>query len=116
MPETMDGLSMDLERANMDKLRTVFPECFAEGKLDIDKLLSLCGEYISNDFEKYRFEWKGKADCLKLAQKRSGGTLRPYPEESVGWDTTQNLYIEGDNLEVLKLLQTTYFRLYRPAL
>lgn len=110
MPETMDGLSMDLERANMDKLRAVFPECFAEGKLDIDKLLSLCGEYISNDFEKYRFEWKGKADCLKLAQKRSGGTLRPCPEESVGWDTTQNLYIEGDNLEVLKLLQTTYFR------
>ena len=110
MPETMDGLSMDLERANMDKLRAVFPECFAEGKLDIDKLLSLCGEYSSNDFEKYRFEWKGKADCLKLAQKRSGGTLRPCPEESVGWGTTQNLYIEGDNLEVLKLLQTTYFR------
>ncbi|MBE6070200.1 MAG: site-specific DNA-methyltransferase [Clostridium lundense] len=110
MPDTMDGLSMDLKRANMDKLRAVFPECFAEGKLDIDKLLSLCGEYITNDFEKYRFEWKGKTDCLKLAQKRSTGTLRPCPDESVGWDTTRNLYIEGDNLEVLKLLQTTYFR------
>lgn len=110
MPDMIDGLSMDLERENMDKLRAVFPECFAEGKLDIDKLLSLCGEYISNDFEKYRFEWKGKADCLKLAQKRSTGTLRPCPDESVGWDTTRNLYIEGDNLEVLKLFQTTYFR------
>ena len=110
MPDTIDGLSMDLERTNMDKLRAVFPECFADGKLDIDKLLSLCGEYVSNDFEKYRFEWKGKADCLKLAQKRSTGTLRPCPDESVGWDTTRNLYIEGDNLEVLKLLQTTYFR------
>lgn len=110
MPEIMDGMSMDLERANMDKLRSVFPECFAEGKLDIDKLLSLCGEYVSNDFEKYKFEWKGKADCLKLAQKRSTGTLRPCPEESVNWDTTQNLYIEGDNLEVLKLLQTAYYR------
>lgn len=110
MPEMMDGMSMDLERANMDKLRSVFPECFAEGKLDIDKLLSLCGEYVSNDFEKYKFEWKGKADCLKLAQKRSIGTLRPCPEESVNWDTTQNLYIEGDNLEVLKLLQTAYYR------
>lgn len=109
-PDMIDGLSMDLERANMDKLRAVFPECFAEGKLDIDKLLSLCGEYVTNDFEKYRFEWKGKADCLKLAQKRSTGTLRPCPDESVGWDTTRNLYIEGDNLEVLKLLQTTYFR------
>ena len=101
---------MNLEQANMDKLRAVFPECFAEGKLDIDKLLALCGEYISNDFEKYKFEWKGKAECLKLAQKRSNGTLRPCPEESVNWETTQNLYIEGDNLEVLKLLQTTYYR------
>lgn len=110
MPEMIDGMSMNLEQANMDKLRAVFPECFAEGKLDIDKLLALCGEYIGNDFEKYKFEWKGKAECLKLAQKRSTGTLRPCPEESVDWDTTQNLYIEGDNLEVLKLLQTAYYR------
>ena len=110
MPEMIDGMSMNLEQANIDKLRAVFPECFAEGKLDIDKLLALCGEYIGNDFEKYKFEWKGKAECLKLAQKRSTGTLRPCPEESVDWDTTQNLYIEGDNLEVLKLLQTAYYR------
>lgn len=110
MPEMIEGMSMNLEGANMDKLRTVFPECFAEGKLDIDKLLSLCGEYIDNDFEKYKFEWKGKAECLKLAQKRSTGTLRPCPEESVNFDETQNLYIEGDNLEVLKLLQTAYYR------
>ena len=110
MSNTMDGLSMNIEQANMDKLKAVFPECFAEGKLDIDKLLSLCGEYIDNDFEKYKFEWKGKAECLRLAQKRSTGTLRPCPEESVNFDTTQNLYIEGDNLEVLKLLQTAYYR------
>ncbi len=110
MPETIDGLSMNIEQTNKDKLKTVFPECFAEGKLDIDKLLGLCGEYIDNDFEKYKFEWKGKADCLKLAQKRSAGTLRPCPEESVNFDTTQNLYIEGDNLEVLKLLQSAYYR------
>lgn len=106
----LDGLSMNIEQTNMDKLKSVFPECFAEGKLDIDKLLSLCGEYIDNDFEKYKFEWKGKAECLRLAQKRSAGTLRPCPEESVNWDTTKNLYIEGDNLEVLKLLQTAYYR------
>lgn len=110
MPETIDGLSMNIEQTNKDKLKTVFPECFAEGKLDIDKLLGLCGEYIDNDFEKYKFEWKGKAECLKLAQKRSTGTLRPCPEESVNFDTTQNLYIEGDNLEVLKLLQSAYYR------
>lgn len=110
MIETTDGLSMNIERANMDKLKAVFPECFAEGKLDIDKLLGLCGEYIDNDFEKYKFEWNGKSECLKLAQKRSAGTLRPCPEESVNFDTTQNLYIEGDNLEVLKLLQNAYYR------
>lgn len=110
MADIMDGMSMNLEQANMDKLKAAFPECFAEGKLDIDKLLSLCGEYIDNDFEKYKFEWKGKSESLRLAQKRSTGTLRPCLEDSVNWDTTQNLYIEGDNLEVLKLLQTAYFR------
>lgn len=110
MNETIDGMSMNIEHINMEKLKSVFPECFTEGKLDIDKLLSLCGEYIDNDFEKYKFEWKGKAECLRLAQKRSTGTLRPCPEESVNWDTTKNLYIEGDNLEVLKLLQTAYYR------
>lgn len=106
----MDGMSMDLEQTNIEKLRSVFPECFSENKLDIDKLLALCGEYTDNDFEKYKFEWKGKADCLRLAQKRSTGTLRPCVEESVNWDSTENLYIEGDNLEVLKLLQTAYYR------
>ena len=105
----LDGLSMDLENSNMEKLKTVFPECFSEGKLDIDKLLSLCGEYIDNDFEKYKFEWKGKSECLHLAQKRSTGTLRPCREESVNFDDTNNVYIEGDNLEVLKLLQTAYY-------
>ena len=105
----LDGLSMDLENTNMEKLKAVFPECFAEGKLDIDKLLSLCGEYIDNDFEKYKFEWKGKSESLRLAQKRSTGTLRPCKEESVNFDDTQNIYIEGDNLEVLKLLQTAYY-------
>lgn len=108
--DKLDGMSMDLEQTNMDKLHEVFPECFSEGKLDIDKLLSLCGEYIDNDFEKYKFEWNGKSECLRLAQKRSTGTLRPCPEESINWDSTQNLYIEGDNLEVLKLLQTSYYR------
>ncbi|MBE7047728.1 MAG: site-specific DNA-methyltransferase, partial [Ruminococcaceae bacterium] len=105
----IDGMSMDIEQTEMEKLKSVFPQCFAEGKLDIDKLLGLCGEYIDNDFEKYKFEWKGKMDSLKLAQKRSTGTLRPCKAESVNFDETQNLYIEGDNLEVLKLLQTAYY-------
>lgn len=74
----------------------------------MDKLLSLCMEYIYNDFEKYKLS--GKAKCFCLAQKRSEGTLRHCHEESVNWDTTKNLYIEGDNLGVLKLLQTSYYR------
>ena len=110
MSDKLDGQSMDLEQEARERLRAVFPDCFAEGKLDIDKLLTMCGEYITNDFEKYKFEWKGKSECLQLAQRRSTGTLRPCEEESVNFDETQNLYIEGDNLEVLKLLQTAYFR------
>ncbi len=110
MNNKIDGMSMDIEKSNLDKLRSVFPDCVVEGKLDIDKLMSLCGEYVDNDFEKYKFEWKGKAEGLRLAQKRSSGTLRPCVEESVDFDTTKNLYIEGDNLEVLKLLQTAYYR------
>lgn len=116
MSEKIDGMSMDIEATNLEKLKSLFPECVSEGKLDIDKLLSLCGEYIDNDFEKYSFSWKGKAECLRLAQKRSTGTLRPCESESAGKDGTpgkfdsDNLYIEGDNLEVLKLLQTAYYR------
>lgn len=106
----MDGMSMNIEQTEMEKLKAVFPQCFAEGKLDIDKLLSLCGEYIDNDFEKYKFEWKGKSECYRIAGKRSTGTLRPCKEESVDFDKTNNLYIEGDNLEVLKLLQSAYYR------
>ena len=110
MENKIEGLSMDIEAANKEKLKSIFPECFIDEKLDVDKLLSLCGEYITDDFEKYEFRWKGKSECLRLAQKRSSGTLLPCPNESIGFDTTQNLYIEGDNLEVLKLLQKSYFR------
>lgn len=77
--QAMDGLSMNIEQTNLEKLRSVFPECVSEGKLDIDKLLSLCGEYIDNDFEKYKFEWNGKANCLWLAQKRSTGPPASLP-------------------------------------
>ncbi|MEG2164178.1 MAG: site-specific DNA-methyltransferase [Bacteroidales bacterium] len=110
MENKLDGASLDIEQMERERLKVVFPQCFIEGKLDIDKLLNLCGEYIDNDFEKYKFEWHGKGDALKLAQRRSMGTLRPCVEDSVAWDTTENLYIEGDNLEVLKLLQTAYYR------
>jgi len=108
--DKINGMSMDVEQTERSKLQALFPQCFKEDKLDIDMLLNLCGEYIDEDFEKYKFEWKGKAECFRIAGKRSTGTLRPCPEESVAFDATKNLYIEGDNLEVLKLLQQSYFR------
>ena len=98
----MDGKSLDIEASEKEKLKSLFPQCFTEDKLDIDKLLSLCGEYIDNDFEKYKFEWNGKSACYRTIAVPTLATLRPCPEDSVDFDKTNNLYIEGDNLEVLK--------------
>lgn len=109
MEEFVDGLSMDIEGNELKKLRKIFPQCFSDGKLDVDRLLNICGEYQQEDYEKYKFEWKGKAECFQIAGKRTTGTLRPCVDESVNFDDTQNLYIEGDNLEVLKILQKSYF-------
>lgn len=106
----VEATSLDVTATEKEKLKAVFPECFNEGKLDIDKLLSLCGEFIDNDFEKYNFEWNGKSACYRTIATPTLATLRPYPEESVDFDKTNNLYIEGDNLEVLKILQKAYFR------
>lgn len=111
--ERVSSQSMDIEKADLEKFRAVFPQCFSEGKLDISKLLALFGQYDDNDFEKYKFEWKGKSECYRIAGKRSTGTLRPCPEESVNFDTTNNIYIEGDNLEVLKLLQSSYYNMVK---
>ena len=107
--EKVSSQSMDVEEVELNKLKTLFPQCFAEGKLDTEKLLSLVGKYAVKDHERYNFEWKGKADCYRLAALRSQATLRPCPAESVNFDTTKNLYIEGDNLEVLKTLQKAYY-------
>lgn len=108
--DKISGQSMDIEKADLEKFRSVFPQCFSEGKININKLLALFGEYDDNDFEKYKFEWKGKSECYRIAGKRSTGTLRPCPSESVDFENTKNMYIEGDNLEVLKLLQASYYR------
>lgn len=107
--EKMTSRSMDIEEAEQNKLRGVFPQCFIDGKLDVEKLLALVGNYTDKERERYSFEWNGKGQCYKTAAQRSAGTLRPCKDDSVQFDTTQNLYIEGDNLEVLKLLQKAYF-------
>ena len=106
----LDGGSYNSVKERIEALKRLFPEAVNEGMLDYDTLMTLLGDEFDNEHEKYRFEWKGKLNALKLAQKRSTATLRPYKEESVDWDSTKNLYIEGDNLEVLKLLQQGYLR------
>ena len=106
--ETLDGKSMDVVADNIEKLRSIFPEVFCEDKIDFEKLQEVLGNYIEDKEERYRFEWNGKSQAIRIAQTPSTGTLRPCKEESKNWDTTQNLYIEGDNLEVLKLLQKSY--------
>ena len=93
---------------NLEHLKTLFPEVFSEGKIDFEVLKQLLGDEVDEHEEKYGLNWHGKRQARQLALTPSTGTLRPCPEESVDWETTQNLMIEGDNLEVLKLLQKSY--------
>ena len=104
-PETR---SADVVAENLEHLKVLFPEAFTEGKVDFDVLRQLLGGAVDEREEKYGLNWHGKRQARQLALTPSTGTLRPCPEESVDWDTTQNLMIEGDNLEVLKLLQKSY--------
>ncbi|CAJ0558661.1 site-specific DNA-methyltransferase [Providencia stuartii] len=109
IPE-VDSKSMDIVADNISKLKELFPEAFTEGKVDFDALKEVLGNYIDGREERYSFTWNGKSKARMLAQTPSTGTLRPCKEESVDWNTTQNLFIEGDNLEVLKLLQKSYHK------
>lgn len=104
-PETQ---SADLVAQNIEALKSLFPEICVEGKIDFDVLRQVLGDTLEEREEKYGLNWHGKRRARQLALTPSIGTLRPCPEESVDWDTTQNLMIEGDNLEVLKLLQKSY--------
>lgn len=104
----LDGKTVDIAEENIAKLKEIFPDVFCEDKVDFDKLRGVLGDYIDDNKERYNFTWNGKGRARKLAKTPSTGTLLPCKEESKDWDTTQNLYIEGDNLEVLKLLQKSY--------
>lgn len=106
--EKLSMESSDITQENINKIKELFPQVVTEGKIDFDLLKTILGEQIENQNERYQFTWNGKSDTIRFAQKPSTGTLRPDKESSKNWDTTENLYIEGDNLEVLKLLQKTY--------
>ncbi|MDG4812024.1 site-specific DNA-methyltransferase [Hydrogenovibrio sp. 3SP14C1] len=107
--QQLPGKSMDLTEHNTEQLKLLFPNVFSEGKIDFEALKSELGEAVEESNERYQFTWAGKEQAKRIATTPTLGTLRPAPEESVNWDTTENMYIEGDNLEVLKLLQKSYF-------
>ncbi|EFO2096466.1 site-specific DNA-methyltransferase [Escherichia coli O19] len=107
-PEMPELQSMNITADNITKLKSLFPEAFNENGIDFDVLKQLLGENVDEKEERYGLNWHGKRQARQLALTPSCGTLRPCKDESVDWHNTKNLMIEGDNLEVLKLLQKSY--------
>ncbi|CAD6010768.1 site-specific DNA-methyltransferase [Escherichia coli] len=107
-PEMPELQSMNITADNITKLKSLFPEAFNENGIDFDVLKQLLGENVDEKEERYGLNWHGKRQARQLALTPSRGTLRPCKDESVDWHNTKNLMIEGDNLEVLKLLQKSY--------
>ena len=103
---SLDSGDPDAERKQ--QLAELFPEAFEDGKIDIDALRDALGDIVDDGDERYAFTWPGKRDAIRQSQIPSTATLRPQKDKSVDWDDTKNIYIEGDNLEVLKLLQHSY--------
>lgn len=106
---TMDGYSQIPKEERIKILQSVMPEIFDEGKIDWEKLRAVLGEDVNFTDERYRLNWAGKSDAFRVMQEASTATLVPCREESVDFDNTQNIFIEGENMEVLKVLQKSYF-------
>ena len=108
-PEKFDLHSQNIAEDRRQELLRLFPEIRTDGdKFDFERLKLALGETVDVGKERYGMNWPGKAECFKTIQAPSLGTLRPCPDESVNFHTTEHLIIEGDNLEVLKLLQKSY--------
>src|SRR5258708_3173710 len=101
--------SGDVLEGQVARLRDLFPDVFVEGKIDFDKLKTTLGAAAESGPGRFHFGWAGKDDAISLLQTPSAGTLVPCPEESINFESTGNVFIEGDNLEVLKLLFKPYF-------
>jgi len=106
----MEKTTPGIVQGQIERLKRIFPECVVEGEVDFDLLRATLGEAdaLTSD-NAYTFTWAGKEDAFRAIQTPSGASLRPAPEESVNWDETRHLFIEGENLEVLKLLYKSYF-------
>ena len=105
----MNGESLDIKQDRLQKLKELFPEVFTENQVDWEKLKAALGEDINFANERYVLNWAGKSDAFKILQQPTTATLKPISEESINFDTTENLFIEGENLEVLKVLQKAYY-------
>lgn len=105
----MNGESLNILQDRLEKLKSDFPEIFTEGKIDIEKFKATFTDDINFNNERYVLNWAGKSDAFKVLQIPTTATLKPQPEESVNFDTTENIFIEGENLEVLKVLQKSYY-------
>src|SRR6218665_804338 len=105
----MNGESLNITQDNLDKLQTLFPGIFSEGKIDWEKFKAVFANDVNFANERYVLNWAGKADAFKALQTPTTATLKPQPEESVNFDATENVFIEGENLEVLKVLQKSYY-------
>ena len=105
----MDGKSLDIKQEKIERLKEVMPEAFTEGKVDWEKLKATFGEDIEFKNERYVLNWGGKSDAFRVLQAPTTATLSPDRDESVNFDDTGNVFIEGENLEVLKVLQKSYF-------
>jgi len=108
-PEKMPLTSMDIAAEKREALKQLFPEVFAEDRIDFDQLKRVLGDWVEPGKERFGLTWPGKAECMRIIQSPSVATLKPVRKESVNFDETENVFIEGDNLEVLKLLQKAYF-------
>ena len=106
---TMNGYSQTPKEERIKILQSIMPEIFDEGKIDWEKLRAVLGEDVNIADERYRLNWAGKSDAFRVMQEPSAATLIPCREESVDFDNTQNIFIEGENMEVLKVLQKSYF-------
>jgi len=107
----MNGKSLDIRQNQLEKLKQLFPEAIIEGKIDWEKLQATLGKEsaVGGLSERYVLNWAGKTDAFKVLQQTTTATLKPAPEESINFDTTENVFIEGENLEVLKVLQKAYY-------
>lgn len=106
----MDGYSQTPQKERLETLRLLMPEAFDEGHIDWEKLKAALGENVNFANERYVLNWAGKSEAFRVMQQPSTATLVPCREESVDFDNTQNVFIEGENMEVLKVLQRSYFR------